>query len=126
MRRVLIALIFFCLLIIGCTLGYRAIHATVTHASEDISVARSALEGSDFQNAAAQLTRSYAYWNSRRSLLGALLHHKALDTVDTLYQRTMQYIAESERTHALTELAELSAVLGQLLDTEAPTLENIL
>lgn len=126
MKRVAIAGVLLFLLLLGCAGGYHTVRNVIAESLENVNSAQSALERADTTSAADHLQRSYEQWSGHRTLLGALINHTALDKIDALYLRTIQYAALDEPTHALPALSELAAALEQLVDAERLTIENVL
>ena len=126
MKRVLIAVALFALLILACCGGYRAVRSTVEATASEVAHAETMLQQGAPAAAIEQLETSHARWSESRTLLGTMINHTLLDRIDTLYQRAIHCISAGGITQAFPELAELSASLQRIIDAERLTVENIL
>lgn len=111
MRRLLIAVALFVLLIWGSFWSSRTVSDTVDEIIADI-------ENGAFEQA-------HQRWSSAQTKFGALLLHDEIDEADRLFERVLTAHAAGEESDLPLDRAELLAQLRHLPDLERPSLKNL-
>ena len=83
-------------------------------------------QSEDWSGAADALAASYQDWSAKQFYLHIVAEHDAVDDADAMYQRAIAFAREQEPSEFRAELADLSAQLRLLAETERFSLQNIL
>ena len=84
------------------------------------------LEEKDFQGCEQEMRNFLVQWNRVSDFWKTLVDHVHVDEVNVSYSRTMEYIQNHEKTHALAEMAVLKSNVRAIPELFRFSIENLL
>lgn len=125
MKRLIVAVVFLLVLISGCFGAYNALQRTTVQISSEVAYADTLALHAKYHDAHDALQSAYALWKRHHTLLGALVRHNELDTIENLFLRTLQSLADHADTEYRMHSRELQGMLAHIPEMEFPSILNI-
>ena len=125
MKRLLIAVLLLVLIITGCFVGYNRLDLLTQELADHILESDALLQTGDRDEAGAVLQETYHLWSDHRNMLGALVRHNELDTIQNLFLRAMQAMDNQDNNEFYLQTRELHGMLLHLPEMERPSINNI-
>lgn len=115
MKRIAAAIVLLFVIVFGCVMEYRTVSLTAQTLSASVCG----------QTEFSVLHESYTAWQSKKSLLSAMIAHNEIDQIETLYLRAMQAAENNDLNETRLQVAELTGMLRHLSQLQFPHLYNI-
>lgn len=125
MKRLLIAVALLIIIISGCVTAYIRLDLLTQELADHILESNAFLETGDREESNAILQETYNLWLGHRNMLGALVRHNELDTIQNLFLRALQAMDNRDDNEFYLQTRELHGMLLHIPEMERPSIGNI-